>query len=85
MNSGVDPKLLEILVCPPLQGALVYRQGGARADLQAGPPRLSGEGRIPVMSTRSARNDDAELHVTSLLAGACAPLSSITGMPSFTG
>ena len=53
--SAVDPKLLEILVCPLCKGKLVYRKGAAelvcKADRLAFPIRDD----IPVMLEEDAR------------------------------
>ena len=45
--AGVDPKLLEILVCPLCKGKLFYRKAARRARMQGRSPRLPGEGRHP--------------------------------------
>ena len=54
--GAVDPRLLEILVCPLCKGKLVYRKDAARARLQGRPPRLPGQGRHP----RDARGRGAQ-------------------------
>jgi uncharacterized protein YbaR (Trm112 family) len=62
--SGVDPKLLEILVCPLCKGKLVYRKNAAqeayelicKAD-RLGYPVKDG---IPVMLEEEARKLPAE-------------------------
>ena len=55
MGSAVDPRLLEILVCPLCKGKLVYRKGAdelvCRAD-RLGYPVKDG---IPVMLEEEAR------------------------------
>ena len=59
MSSGVDPRLLEILVCPLCKGKLVYRKNSpqdageliCRAD-RLGYPVKDG---IPVMLEEEAR------------------------------
>ena len=55
MNSGVDPKLLEILVCPMCKSKLVYRKEArelvCRADRLAYPVKDG----IPVMLEEEAR------------------------------
>jgi uncharacterized protein YbaR (Trm112 family) len=55
MGSAVDPRLLEILVCPLCKGKLLYRKGAAelvcRAD-RLGYPIKDG---IPVMIEEEAR------------------------------
>jgi uncharacterized protein YbaR (Trm112 family) len=53
--SSLDPKLLEILVCPLCKGPLVYRK--AAAELVCKPERLGFPIRdgIPVMLEEEAR------------------------------
>jgi len=55
MSSGVDPRLLEILVCPLCKGKLFYRKDAAelvcRADRLAYPVKDG----IPVMLEEEAR------------------------------
>ena len=59
MSSGVDPRLLEILVCPLCKGKLTYRKNApqdadeliCRAD-RLGYPVMDG---IPVMLEEEAR------------------------------
>ena len=53
--SGVDPKLLEILVCPLCKGPLVYRK--AAAELVCAADRLAYPVKdgIPVMLEEEAR------------------------------
>jgi uncharacterized protein YbaR (Trm112 family) len=62
--AGVDPKLLEILVCPICKGRLVYRKEAAelvcRADRLAFPV-MDG---IPVMLEDEARKLPPEEEVT---------------------
>ncbi|TMI43108.1 MAG: Trm112 family protein [Betaproteobacteria bacterium] len=55
MNSGVDPKLLEILVCPLCKGKLVYRKEAR--ELVCRPDRLAYPVKdgIPVMLEEEAR------------------------------
>ena len=64
MNSGVDPKLLEILVCPLCKGKLVYRKEVrelvCRADRLAYPVKDG----IPVMLEEEARRIPPEEEVT---------------------
>jgi uncharacterized protein YbaR (Trm112 family) len=64
MNSGVDPKLLEILVCPLCKGKLVYRKEVrelvCRADRLAYPVKDG----IPVMLEEEARRLPPEEEVT---------------------
>ena len=53
--SGVDPRLLEILVCPLCKGRLVYRKGASELVCKAdrlGYPVKDG---IPVMLEEVAR------------------------------
>lgn len=55
MSSAIDPRLLEILVCPLCKGPLVYRKDAAelvcRADRLAYPVKDG----IPVMLEDDAR------------------------------
>ena len=64
MNSGVDPRLLEILVCPLCKGKLVYRKEVrelvCRADRLAYPVKDG----IPVMLEEEARRLPPEEEVT---------------------
>ncbi len=55
MSAAVDPKLLEILVCPLCKGPLVYRK--AAAELVCKPDRLAYPVKdgIPVMLEEEAR------------------------------
>jgi uncharacterized protein YbaR (Trm112 family) len=59
-NNDVDPKLLEILVCPVTKGPLTYdREKGELVSKKAGlafPIR----GGIPIMLVDEARQIDAE-------------------------
>jgi tetraacyldisaccharide 4'-kinase len=61
--SGVDPRLLEILVCPLCKGKLAYRKEAAelvcRADLLAYPVKDG----IPVMLEDEARKLAADEEV----------------------
>jgi uncharacterized protein YbaR (Trm112 family) len=61
--SGVDPKLLEILVCPLCKGKLVYRKAAAelicRGDRLAYPVKDG----IPVMLEEEARKLSPEEEV----------------------
>ena len=53
--GSVDPRLLEILVCPLCKGKLVYRKGASELDCKAdrlGYPVKDG---IPVMIEEEAR------------------------------
>ena len=55
MNAGVDPRLLEILVCPRCKGKLVYRKEAD--ELICRPDRLAYPVKdgIPVMLEEEAR------------------------------
>ncbi|MGH7023903.1 MAG: Trm112 family protein [Caulobacteraceae bacterium] len=58
MSSALDPRLLEILVCPLCKGPLVYRK--AEAELVCKPDRLAFPVKdgIPVMLEEDARKLD---------------------------
>lgn len=58
MSSAVDPRLLEILVCPLCKGPLVYRK--AENELVCKPDRLAFPVKdgIPVMLEDDARKLD---------------------------
>ena len=60
MSSAIDPRLLEILVCPLCKGPLVYRKAQdelvCKADRLAFPIRDG----IPVMLEEEARQMGAE-------------------------
>lgn len=58
MNSAIDPRLLEILVCPLCKGPLVYRK--AEGELVCKPDRLAYPVKdgIPVMLEDDARKLD---------------------------
>ena len=58
MSAAVDPKLLEILVCPLCKGPLVYRK--AEGELVCKPDRLAYPVKdgIPVMLEDDARKLD---------------------------
>ena len=61
--AGVDPKLLEILVCPICKGKLVYKKDGeliCKAD-RLGFPVMDG---IPVMLEDDARKLPPEEEVS---------------------
>ena len=64
MTAGVDPRLLEILVCPLCKGKLVYRKEAhefvCRADRLAYPVKDG----IPVMLEEEARKLPPEEEVT---------------------
>lgn len=55
MNSAVDPKLLEILVCPLCKGRLVYRKDAS--ELVCRPDRIAFPVKdgVPVMLEEEAR------------------------------
>ena len=55
MSSAIDPRLLEILVCPLCKGPLVYRR--AEGELVCKPDRLAYPVKdgIPVMLEEEAR------------------------------
>ena len=59
MSSAIDPRLLEILVCPLCKGPLVYRK--AQAELVCKADRLAYPVKdgIPVMLEDDARKLDA--------------------------
>ena len=58
MSSAIDPRLLEILVCPLCKGPLVYRK--AQNELVCKPDRLAFPVKdgIPVMLEDDARKLD---------------------------
>ncbi len=58
MSSAIDPRLLEILVCPLCKGPLVYRK--AQGELVCKPDRLAYPVKdgIPVMLEDDARKLD---------------------------
>ena len=58
MSSAIDPRLLEILVCPLCKGPLVYRK--AEGELVCRPDRLAYPVKdgIPVMLEDDARKLD---------------------------
>ena len=58
MSSAIDPRLLEILVCPLCKGPLVYRK--AQGELVCKPDRLAYPVKdgIPVMLEDEARRLD---------------------------
>ncbi len=63
MRSGVDPKLLEILVCPLCKGPLVYRKDVG--ELICKPDRLGYPVKdgIPIMLEEDARKLSPEEEV----------------------
>jgi len=60
VSSAIDPRLLEILVCPLCKGPLVYRR--AEGELVCKPDRLAYPVKdgIPVMLEDDARKLDAD-------------------------
>ena len=60
MSSAIDPRLLEILVCPLCKGPLVYRK--AQGELVCKPDRLAYPVKdgIPIMLEEEARQLTAE-------------------------
>ena len=58
MSSAIDPRLLEILVCPLCKGPLVYRK--AEGELVCKPDRLAYPVKdgVPVMLEDDARKLD---------------------------
>ena len=63
MSSAIDPRLLEILVCPLCKGPLVYRK--AQGELVCKPDRLAYPVKdgIPVMLEDEARQLPADEEV----------------------
>jgi uncharacterized protein YbaR (Trm112 family) len=55
MGSAVDPRLLEILVCPLCKGKLVYRKGAAELVCKADRLGYRVMDGIPVMLEEEAR------------------------------
>jgi len=53
--SGVDPKLLEILVCPICKGKLVYRKEASELVCKADRLAFAVKDGIPVMIEDEAR------------------------------
>ena len=53
--SGVDPRLLEILVCPLCKGRLVYRKGASELVCKADRLAFPVKDGIPVMIEDEAR------------------------------
>ena len=58
--SGVDPKLLEILVCPLCKGKLVYRKDAAELVCKADRLAFPVKNDIPVMLEDEARTLPAD-------------------------
>jgi uncharacterized protein YbaR (Trm112 family) len=55
MTAAVDPKLLEILVCPLCKGPLVYRKAAAELVCKADRLAYPVKDGIPVMLEEEAR------------------------------
>ena len=55
MSSAIDPKLLEILVCPLCKGPLVYRRDAAELVCKADRLAFPVKDGIPVMLEDEAR------------------------------
>jgi uncharacterized protein YbaR (Trm112 family) len=55
MSSAVDPKLLEILVCPLCKGRLVYRREASELICKADRLAYPVKDGIPVMLEEEAR------------------------------
>jgi uncharacterized protein YbaR (Trm112 family) len=62
--SGVDPRLLEILVCPLCKGKLVYRKDAAELICKADRLAYPVKDGIPVMLEEEARKLPPEEEVT---------------------
>jgi len=62
--SGVDPKLLEILVCPICKGKLVYRKDAAELICKVDRLAFPVKDGIPVMLEDDARKLPPEEEVT---------------------
>ena len=58
MSSAIDPKLLEILVCPLCKGPLVYRREAAELVCKADRLGFPVKDGIPVMLEDEARRLD---------------------------
>ena len=58
MSSAVDPRLLEILVCPLCKGPLVYRKEAAELVCKADRLAFPIKDGIPVMLEDDARKLD---------------------------
>ena len=58
MSSAIDPKLLEILVCPLCKGPLVYRREAAELVCKADRLAFPIKDGIPVMLEDDARRLD---------------------------
>ena len=62
--SGVDPRLLEILVCPICKGKLVYRKDAAELVCKVDRLAFPVKDGIPVMLEDDARKLPPEEEVT---------------------
>jgi uncharacterized protein YbaR (Trm112 family) len=62
--SGVDPKLLEILVCPICKGKLLYRKDAAELICKVDRLAFPVKDGIPVMLEDDARKLPPEEEVT---------------------
>ena len=58
MSSAIDPRLLEILVCPLCKGPLVYRRDAAELVCKADRLAFPIKDGIPVMLEDDARRLD---------------------------
>lgn len=58
MSSAIDPRLLEILVCPLCKGPLVYRKDAAELVCKADRLAYPVKDGIPVMLEDDARKLD---------------------------
>ena len=58
MNSAIDPRLLEILVCPLCKGPLIYRREAAELVCKADRLAFPVKDGIPVMLEDDARRLD---------------------------
>lgn len=58
MSSAIDPRLLEILVCPLCKGPLVYRKAEAELVCKADRLAFPVKDGIPVMLEDDARKLD---------------------------
>lgn len=58
MSSAIDPRLLEILVCPLCKGPLVYRREAAELVCKADRLAFPVKDGIPVMLEDDARRLD---------------------------
>ena len=65
MSSAIDPRLLEILVCPLCKGPLVYRREAAELVCKADRLAFPVKDGIPVMLEDDARRLDPAEEVAS--------------------